>query len=534
MSDSHPDKAKRPHIVIFNPDQWRGDVLGHMGNPAAVTPALDRFVATEAVSFRNAFCQNPVCTPSRCSFMTGWYPHVRGHRTMFHMLHPERGEPVLLKTLKDAGYYVWWGGKNDLTPAQDGYEAFCDVKYRPAEPPRPMWELDREAEWRGEPGSDTYYSFYVGRLETGPEGHYPRRRLGQRAGRDRPDPQLRRRPAAVHLPAADLPAPALRRGGAVVRRDRSRGKLPPRVPTPDGWEGKPSLLKGICERQGLQTWTEERWTELRATYYGMCARLDHQFGLLMDALREAGIYDDTAVFLFADHGDFTGDYGLVEKTQNTFEDCLTPRAVHHQAARRRAGQAGRARRRAGRADRFPRDRRGADRHHAEPHALRPLAAAGAGRRDRHPPRRRLLRGRPAARRDALHGAGERLVAGSHRASIGRASACQTSEGPEHTKAVMCRTADYKYVRRLYEQDELYDLRADPGELHNRIDDPALAGVLASAQRPPADLLSGDRRRRAARRRPARIWAFAFITTHSDPCSLIPAPLFANPAHLCYK
>src|SRR5690606_23939149 len=65
-----------------------------------------------------------------------------------------------------------------------------------------------------------------------------------------------------------------------------------------------------------------RWTELRAVYYGMCARLDHQFGLLMDALREAGIYDDTAVFVFADHGDYTGDYGIVEKTQNTFEDAL--------------------------------------------------------------------------------------------------------------------------------------------------------------------------------------------------------------------
>ena len=43
---------------------------------------------------------------------------------------------------------------------------------------------------------------------------------------------------------------------------------------------------------------------------------------------------------------------------------------------------------------------------------------------------------------------------------------------------MIRTRDHKYVRRLYESDELYDLRADPGELHNRIADPALAGVLA--------------------------------------------------------
>jgi arylsulfatase A-like enzyme len=55
---------------------------------------------------------------------------------------------------------------------------------------------------------------------------------------------------------------------------------------------------------------------------------------------------------------------------------------------------------------------------------------------------------------------------------------QALEGPEHGKAVMCRTHDYKYVHRLYERDQLFDLRSDPGERQNRIDDPALAGVVA--------------------------------------------------------
>ena len=55
---------------------------------------------------------------------------------------------------------------------------------------------------------------------------------------------------------------------------------------------------------------------------------------------------------------------------------------------------------------------------------------------------------------------------------------QQTEGPAHTKAVMIRTHEYKYVRRLYEADELYDLRDDPGEIDNRIDDPSLASVLA--------------------------------------------------------
>src|SRR5512143_4315627 len=98
--------GKQPHIVIFNPDQWRGDVLGHRGNAAAVTPNIDALVNTDALSLRG-FCQNTVCTPSRCSFMSGWYPHVRGHRTMYHMLRPP--EPCLLKVLRDNGYFVWWG-----------------------------------------------------------------------------------------------------------------------------------------------------------------------------------------------------------------------------------------------------------------------------------------------------------------------------------------------------------------------------------------------------------------------------------------
>ena len=65
---------KRPNILIFNPDQMRADALGHLGNPAAHTPFLDDFAAREAVSFSNAYCQNPICVPSRCSFFTGLYP----------------------------------------------------------------------------------------------------------------------------------------------------------------------------------------------------------------------------------------------------------------------------------------------------------------------------------------------------------------------------------------------------------------------------------------------------------------------------
>jgi len=321
--------AKQPHIIVFNPDQWRGDVLGHVGNPAAVTPNLDRFVQEEGVSFSAAFCQNTVCTPSRCSFMSGWYPHVRGHRTMYHMLHPELGEPNLLKILKDNGYFVWWGGKNDLTPGQDSVGAYCDVRFHPKPEDFARWGChSREGNhggdlaWRGESGGDNFFSFLKGKLDCAGEPFYCDSDWAMVLGAmDFLRTYEGDQPLCIFLPIQYPHPPYCVEEPWYSLIDRNA--IPRRTPHPENWQGKPSILKGICENQGLEGWTEERWTELRAVYYGMCARLDHQFGLLRDTLVETGRWDDSAFFLFSDHGDFTGDYGLVEKTQNTFEDCLS-------------------------------------------------------------------------------------------------------------------------------------------------------------------------------------------------------------------
>ena len=93
--------SKCPHIIIFNPDEMRADTIAHLGNPAAITPCLDEFAHQDAVSFSRAYCQNPVCVPSRCSFFTGLYPHTKGHRTMNYLLHP--GEPSLFTAEQRAG-----------------------------------------------------------------------------------------------------------------------------------------------------------------------------------------------------------------------------------------------------------------------------------------------------------------------------------------------------------------------------------------------------------------------------------------------
>jgi arylsulfatase A-like enzyme len=209
----------------------------------------------------------------------------------------------------------------------------------------------------------------------------------------------------------------------------------------------------------------------------MCARSDHQFGLVVEALKQAGIYDDSAIFVFSDHGDFTGDYGLVEKTQNTFEDCLTcvPFLIKPPSG-------------------VPVKPRISD-------ALVELVDFSAtvfdligvspGYTQFGRSLLPVLSGSTENHRDAVFCEGGRLHGETHcmehqskenqepEGLYWPRLVLQGREGAEHTKAIMCRTREWKYVRRHYESDELYDLRNDPGELHNRINDPACAATLAA-------------------------------------------------------
>ena len=482
---------QKPHIIIFNPDQWRGDVLGHMGNPAAKTPVLDEFIATDAVSFRNAFCQNPVCTPSRCSFMTGWYPHVHGHRTMHHLLHYDRGESNLLKILKDNGYFVWWAGKNDLIYDDEDLRKYCDVRFKPTSEDFERWGYEGypnphviQGLWRGSQSGDNYYSFYAGKLEPDHDiwfdGDWARIYGALDLIREYDD----EKPLCMYLPLINPHPPYGVEEPWFSLTDRE--SLPQRVPVPgneegirkDLWEGKPSILKGIWERQGLDGWTEDRWTELRATYYGMCSRLDHQFGLVLDALRDKKMYNDSSIFLFSDHGDFTGDYGLVEKTQNTFEDCLT---------------------------RVPFIIKPPKNYNVKGHVNESLVelvdfSATVFELTEIDPEYTyfgksllpVMQKQLHSHRDAVFCEGGRMKGETHcmeRESFmelkptglywPRVGLQATDEGDFHSKAIMCRTKRHKYVYRYYEQDELYDLEADPNELHNLVNDPSHLELLQS-------------------------------------------------------
>ena len=111
--------APRSNFVFFQPDEMRAESLGCYGHKVSKTPNFDAFAA-EGTRFDQCHVSYTVCSQSRVAFMTGWPTHVRGHRTLWSLLHD--WEPNMLKYFKRAGYDVRWWGKNDLL-APDAFNA---------------------------------------------------------------------------------------------------------------------------------------------------------------------------------------------------------------------------------------------------------------------------------------------------------------------------------------------------------------------------------------------------------------------------
>ena len=76
-AQSDRQQQRPPNIVFILVDDLRWDDFGAAGHPFVKTPNIDR-IAGEGARFRNAFITDPLCSPSRASFLTGQYPHTHG------------------------------------------------------------------------------------------------------------------------------------------------------------------------------------------------------------------------------------------------------------------------------------------------------------------------------------------------------------------------------------------------------------------------------------------------------------------------
>ncbi|MGC9346802.1 MAG: sulfatase-like hydrolase/transferase [Anaerolineae bacterium] len=445
------------NFLFFFPDEMRAESVSSYGHPLVEMPNFDR-LASEGVRFDQCHVQHSVCTPSRCSLMTGWYPHVAGHRTLWHLLRPH--EPSLFRYLKEAGYHIEWYGKNDLYS-----EAYFDGVVDRFEDPGGR-HTGANAFEVGDPGyfSFLYEPFEGGLWETGDAQRVQRGIdfLQKRAADTQPF--MLYLPLSLPHPPYACPEP--------YHSMYSADDVPPLRPA--GLPDKPDFHRLIREHRNLGEVPQEVYAKIQAVYLGCNSYVDWLLGQVLDTLEVAGLADETCVIVSADHGDWAGDYGLVEKWPSGLDDTLTRvplvirapgvspghvvnepielfdtmatvldlaglKAEHTHFARSLVPQLRGA---AGDPERVIWAEGGYDPH--EPHAFEGRSNAGIFQ-------------------DVNH--------------IYYPKGLQQQEQPESVcRATMMRTMDYKLVRRPLGVSELYDLRSDPLELSNVYEDPAYDGI----------------------------------------------------------
>ena len=117
-----------PNILWICTDQQRADTISALGNPHIRTPMLDSLVR-DGVALRNAYCQSPICSPSRASFMTGRYPSsIRA--TANGQERWADAAPLASRLLANGGYDCHLVGKQHLSRAEGRVEARADDGFR--------------------------------------------------------------------------------------------------------------------------------------------------------------------------------------------------------------------------------------------------------------------------------------------------------------------------------------------------------------------------------------------------------------------
>lgn len=437
----------------------RGDCAGFMGNPDIRTPNFDR-LAQRGVVFENHMANFPKCLPARASLMTGRYCHTHAWRTVQQVMEPQQQN--LMRTLADGGYQAAVFGKNHCWH-DDDWNRF---DYRSDSPEMRKFLEKRPPMQKNEPAPDGLQPLD---LHAGWDycGCSTRHRQDEGFAEQTVDFLENRRdlsrPFFLQLnfesphPVYGVEEPWF----SMYDRDKIHPfehNLPKNAPL--------VLTEQRKWRTGEQP-DEIAAREIQATYYGMISKVDHLAGQVLDALDRLDLWKDTVVVLWADHGDYAGQFCLPEKYDTHFHDCLlrTPFVLCDPTLA--AGQ----------------HYDGLTDHADIAPTLIELLACNPLPGMRGESMLPMIRGEK--RKDAVFADGghEQEMLDRYRA-FGKPESRKWGKSevyfqtPETmARAKMIRTEKYKLVIRLTGGNELYDLENDPGEMDNRWGDPALVGIV---------------------------------------------------------
>lgn len=334
---------KRPNILWYCTDQQRFDTIGALGNLHIHTPRLDKFVR-QSVTFTHTYCQSPICTPSRASFMTGMYPSAVSVTGNGNPVFPEYYEDRLIShALAQEGYDCGLVGKLHLASAFDAQEHRVNDGYR-------YFQYSHDHGKPNAPGHE--YADWLRAQGVDPEELVTQRAAAQKypnnTGRvQEPTPNLDNVPPHLHQTYW-----CTEKSIEFIEKNRRENQpwllsinpFDPHPPFDAPWEYyrryDPETLPGPhfqesdidfqskltevgidfqSQAKPPAAWDDKR---MQASYYAMIEQLDHEFGRLLDYLDAEGLRENTIVIFTSDHGEALGDHGLVYKGCRFYEGSV--------------------------------------------------------------------------------------------------------------------------------------------------------------------------------------------------------------------
>ncbi len=319
-------RTERPNILLVMADQLAAAALPAYGNQIVQAPAISGLADTGVV-FGNAYCNFPICAPSRFSMLSG---RLASHIGAFDNAAEFPAEiPTLAHYLRLAGYRTCAAGKMHFIGADQlhGFEERITTDIYPA-------DFGWTPDWK-KPGKrlDWFHNL-VNVVEAGPCGRSLQidfddevafcatRRLFDyaRDGDQRPffmlvsfshphDPYAIPREYWDRYEPDDIDMPAV-------------------APlAPDDMDPHSRRLWENYDRGELPI-TETHVRNARHAYYGAISYLDDRIGELLRVLDTAGQRDDTIVIVTSDHGDMLGERGMWFKMSFFEGACRVPLIVH--------------------------------------------------------------------------------------------------------------------------------------------------------------------------------------------------------------
>ena len=351
---------RKPNIIYFFSDQHRHDAMGCAGNTVIQTPNLDR-MAGEGVRFSRVYTQSPICQPARASVITGQYTHQHGISQNFVKdFDPEW--PTMMKQLQAAGYTTAEIGKTHFySPREEtlknistpngfdlrlnngfirsfGFDHVLEEfdRYIHAYPKanfitpytehlkakglleayqeqiRSIWRLT-PTHWNGVtsvlPQEDDLTSFIADRAIDWIKSY----------NGDKPF-FLMVSFVAPHVPLmADPVWAAYYQNAEIARGPRQSPDKPNEI--------MEQYIETLSRHSNSHLLTDEYVLNGARQYYGMVSLIDQKIGAIMKEVEDRGFGDKTWFFYSADHGEMLGDHNLMAKMNFYKSSVLVPAII---------------------------------------------------------------------------------------------------------------------------------------------------------------------------------------------------------------